>query len=113
MPDACIFCKIIKKEIPAKIRLENDDFIAFDDINPKASIHVLLIPKKHIHSIAGAEDSDFELIGKMLMTARDLAKELNLTSGYRLVFNNGADSGAEVDHLHLHILGGGKLGKMA
>lgn len=108
----CLFCKIATNQIAAKSRFEDADFVAFDDISPKASVHVLLIPKKHIHSIAALQDTDRELIGKMMLVARDLAKELNLKS-YRIAFNSGSDAGQEVDHLHMHILGGNKLGPIA
>lgn len=112
MSDDCLFCKIGAKEVPAKVRYEDDDFIAFDDINPKAKIHVLLIPKRHIHSLAALEDSDQDLIGKLMFTAKKVAKEAGLDS-FRLVFNSGRDAGQAVDHLHLHILGGNKLGDIA
>jgi histidine triad (HIT) family protein len=108
----CLFCKIAKGEIPSKKRFEDDDFFAFDDIHPKAAMHILLIPKRHIHSVAALEDSDEELIGKLMMTAQKVAKENGLES-FRLVFNSGADAGQEVDHLHAHILGGERLGPIA
>lgn len=111
--DDCLFCKITRKEIPAKIRFENENFIAFDDINPKAPIHILLIPKKHLPSVAALEDSDQDLIGKMILTAKKIAEENEISNGFRLVFNSGPDSGQEVDHIHLHILGGKKLGDLA
>jgi len=108
----CIFCKIAEKQIPATIRYEDDDFVAFDDIKPKAKTHILLIPKRHIHSVAALEESDEALMGKMIMTAKKVAIEAGLDS-FRLVFNSGNDAGAEVDHIHLHILGGNKLGDIA
>jgi len=109
----CLFCKIANKEILAKIRFENENFIAFDDINPKAPIHILLVPKKHLPSVAALEDSDQDLIGKMILTAKKIAEENEISNGFRLVFNSGPDSGQEVDHIHLHILGGKKLGDLA
>ena len=110
----CLFCKIAKYEISAKIQYEDDDFIAFDDINPKAKIHILVIPKKHIPSVAALDDSDLALVGKLILKARDIAKEKGIDkTGYRLVFNSGTDAGAVVDHIHLHILGGIKLGPIA
>ena len=108
----CLFCKIINKEIPAKIRFEDNDFIAFDDIKPKAKTHILLLPKKHLHSVAALEESDAELMGKMILTAKKIAQESGLDS-FRLVFNSGRDAGQEVDHIHLHVLGGNKLGDIA
>ena len=109
---SCLFCKIINKEIPSSIQYEDDDFVAFNDINPKAKAHILLVPKRHIHSVAALKDSDEELIGTMVMAAKKVASDAGLES-YRLVFNSGRDAGQEVDHLHLHILGGNKLGPIA
>ncbi|MDO8444089.1 MAG: HIT domain-containing protein [bacterium] len=107
---SCLFCQIAAHEIHSKIKYEDDDFIAFDDIHPKAKIHILLIPKKHIHSVAALEDSDVNLVGKLILKARDIAKEQGIDlSGFRLVFNSGPDAGQIVDHLHLHIIGGEKL----
>jgi len=110
----CLFCKIAQHNVPANIRFENDEFIAFDDINPKAKKHILLIPKKHIPSVAALKDADAELVAKLILTARDIAKEEGIDkTGYRLVFNSGRDAGAVVDHIHLHILGRGTLGPIA
>ena len=108
----CIFCKIANKEITAQVVFEDDDFIAFLDINPKAKTHILLIPKKHIVSIAELEDADQDLMGKMIMRAKEVASKAGLTS-FRVVSNSGADSGQEVPHLHFHILGGNQLGDIA
>jgi histidine triad (HIT) family protein len=103
----CIFCKIAKKEQKASIIFENDNFVAFKDINPKAPIHYLLIPKTHIESINSLEDQD--LAGQLLLTAKKIAAKLEIKdSGYKLIFNVGRGGGQEVDHLHLHILGGWK-----
>lgn len=110
--DTCLFCKIIEKEISSKIRFENDEFIAFDDINPKAKTHILLVPKRHIQSVVTLEESDYEMIGKLVLTAQAVAKTAGLQS-YRLVFNSGSEAGQAVDHIHLHILGGNKLGNIA
>lgn len=112
MPDDCLFCKIIRKEIPAKIRFENDEFFAFNDIRPKADTHILVVPKKHVHSVAALEIKDERMIGRLIMTVNKIAKDAKLKS-YRLVFNSGPDAGQEVDHLHAHILGGNKLGPIA
>lgn len=108
----CIFCKIGNHGIPAKIRFENEEFIAFDDINPKAKVHILVVPKKHIHSVAALEENDQDMIGRLIMAAKKIAQDADLSS-YRLVFNSGLDAGQEVDHIHLHILGGEKLGDIA
>ncbi len=101
----CIFCKIVKKELPAKLKFEDKDFLAFNDINPKAKIHILLITKKHFQSLDQAERNDAPLLGAMLLTARKIAHENGLNQGYRLVINTGKGGGQEVDHLHLHIMG--------
>ncbi len=103
----CIFCKIVKGEIPSTKRYEDDQFFAFDDINPKAKTHILVIPKKHFDSISTLENDDFTMVGDLIKTAKEIAKKEGAES-YRLVFNNGAEAGMEIDHLHLHILGGQK-----
>lgn len=105
MGDETIFSKIIRREIPAKIVFENDDVLAFNDINPQAPTHILIIPKKPIKDVASSKDGDSDLLGKLLLAARDIAKEFGLSS-YRIVTNNGADAGQSVFHLHLHLLGG-------
>jgi histidine triad (HIT) family protein len=99
----CIFCKIIKGEIPASKVYDNEKIIAFNDINPKANIHILIVPKKHIESIKHLEELDKELAGEMLLVAQKLAKEKNM-EGYKLVINVGREGGQLVDHLHLHLL---------
>jgi histidine triad (HIT) family protein len=100
-----IFEKIIAKEIPAKIIWEDDDAIAFHDVNPQAPVHVLIVPKKVIPRLADASEKDGAVLGKLLLAARDVAKELDLGSGYRVVINNGPDAGESVPHLHVHLLG--------
>lgn len=103
----CIFCKIVNKEIPANIILENDEFLAFHDINPKAPIHILAIPKVHIQSFNEATP---DIMQKMTTFMQDVAKEVNIVkSGYRVVTNIGDNGGQEVKHLHFHIFGGAKL----
>jgi len=110
----CLFCKIASHKIPAKVRFENKEIIAFDDINPKAKIHLLIIPKKHIPSVAAITESDRNTICNLIYTARDIAESLGVAkSGYRLVFNSGRDAGQEIDHIHLHLLAGSKLGSIA
>lgn len=101
----CIFCKIINKEIPAKILFENNDLIVLQDIKPSAPIHHLVIPKEHIRSIMDLEEKDREIISKMFFTVRDDAKQAGL-KGYKTVFNVGREGGQVIDHLHLHLLGG-------
>ena len=111
--DNCLFCKIISGEISSNKRFENEEIVAFDDIRPKAPVHILIIPKKHITSVAELTDEDGGIIAKLILTARDLAKKSGLNkNGYRLVFNTKTHAGQEVDHIHLHLLGGKPLGKM-
>jgi histidine triad (HIT) family protein len=99
----CIFCKIAKGEIDSAKVFENDELVAFDDINPKAKTHILIIPKKHIESIKHLEEADKELIGELFLVAKKIAEEKNL-QGYKLVINVGREGGQIVDHLHLHLL---------
>ncbi|HXU75004.1 MAG TPA: histidine triad nucleotide-binding protein [Methylomirabilota bacterium] len=105
-----LFEKIIAREIPASIVYEDDLVIAFNDIKPQAPTHVVIIPKKPIPRIAEAKPDDHKLLGHLLLKAAEVAALLGLTkSGFRLVFNNGADAGESVPHLHCHILGGRRL----
>ncbi|MCL2434444.1 MAG: histidine triad nucleotide-binding protein [Clostridia bacterium] len=107
----CIFCRIVAGEIPAKKRFENDDCIIIEDISPMAPAHLLVIPKQHYASMAEAA-SDPALLGALYAGAADFAKDIGLES-YRLVANTGPDAGQTVFHLHIHILGGKKLGGFA
>ena len=103
----CLFCKIIKKEIPSEIILEDDNFIAFHDINPKAPVHILAIPKVHVDSFS---DVSSNTMAGMTTFIQNIAKEMNIEkSGYRVITNIGDNGGQEVKHLHFHILGGAKL----
>lgn len=106
----CLFCKIVKGEIPSQKVYEDDEIYAFKDINPAAPIHFLMIPKKHISMLAAVEVSDAPLLGKMMELAPRLAQEQGCRTGkeggFRLVVNNGVDGGQEVYHLHLHVMGG-------
>lgn len=104
-----IFKKIIDKEIPADIIHEDEQCLAFRDINPQAPTHVLVIPKKEIPSLAEADDEDGNLLGHLLLVARKVAGQEGLTNGYRTVLNCGADGGQSVDHMHVHVLGGRPL----
>ncbi|RKN86965.1 histidine triad nucleotide-binding protein [Paenibacillus ginsengarvi] len=107
----CIFCKIVKGEIPSRKVFENDRVLAFHDIQPAAPVHALVIPKKHIASMNEAEEEDQEVLGELLLTAKQVARELGIAdSGYRLINNVGADGGQVVYHIHVHVLGGDKLG---
>jgi histidine triad (HIT) family protein len=101
-----LFEKIIAREIPAAIVYEDNLVLAIRDINPQAPVHVLMFPKKPVPRIAEATPDDHKLLGHILLKAAEVAKKLDLRSGYRLVINNGADGGETVPHLHVHILGG-------
>jgi histidine triad (HIT) family protein len=100
-----IFEKIIAGQIPAKIIWEDEDAVAFHDVNPQAPVHVLIVPKKVVPRLADAKDEERSLLGKLLLVARDLAKKLELSNGYRVVINSGPDAGESVPHLHVHLLG--------
>ncbi|MBV8671861.1 MAG: histidine triad nucleotide-binding protein [Acidobacteriaceae bacterium] len=102
----CLFCKIAAGTIPAKKVFEDEYAVAIMDINPQAPVHALVIPKKHLASLAETGGGDKELLGHLLETARDLAAEQKLVQGYRVVINTGPHGGQTVDHLHLHIIGG-------
>lgn len=106
----CIFCQIIKKEIPSPFVFEDEQMVAFKDISPKAPVHLLIVPKKHIESVAKLAEDDKILIGEMIWRAKILAEEQGIAEdGYKLVFNCGEHGGQVVKHLHLHLLGGEKL----
>ena len=109
MAEKTIFQRIIDKEIPAKIIFEDDQCVAFHDIAAQAPIHVLIIPKRPIVSIATIADGDAELVAHMWIVIRDLARQLKLDRGYRVVVNCGRDGGQSVDHLHFHLLGGRQM----
>ncbi len=104
----CIFCKIVAGEIPADKVYEDDRVIAFHDIHPKAPVHILVIPKKHIPSLAELESSDEPLVGHMAQVAKQVATEQGL-KGYKVLFNVNKEGGQVVFHLHMHVLGGGKI----
>ncbi|MBN1684684.1 MAG: histidine triad nucleotide-binding protein [Gammaproteobacteria bacterium] len=109
MPD-CIFCKIINKEIPAKIIYEDDRVVAFDDIEPQAPVHVLIIPKEHVATLNDLTEEHTELVGYMTQVAKKLAKELGIDEkGYRVLMNCNRQGGQAVYHIHLHLLGGRQM----
>ncbi|HAM36970.1 MAG TPA: histidine triad nucleotide-binding protein [Elusimicrobia bacterium] len=102
----CIFCKIAAKQIPAQIVYEDEQSVAFRDLNPQAPTHVLIVPKKHIPSLAAAGDEDKALLGHLQRVAAIVARRGGVASDFRLVANNGRGAGQSVDHLHYHLLGG-------
>jgi len=106
----CIFCKIASGEIDAKKVFEDEDLVAFEDIRPQAPVHILIIPRRHIATVNDLTDEDAELVGRLVLAARRIAAERGIAeSGYRLVLNCNRDSGQEVFHIHLHLLGGRKM----
>jgi histidine triad (HIT) family protein len=106
-----LFTKIIKREIQADIVYENDDVLAFKDINPKAPVHILIVPKKQIATINDVLIEDTELLGKIILAGKDIAKMLGIgNNGYRLIFNCNKDGGQTVFHIHCHLIGGKQLG---
>jgi len=103
----CVFCKIIKKELPADIVFEDDDVIVFKDIKPTAQFHFLVIPKRHIASIVDIEIEDLNLMGKLILTAKKIADDFEFAQkGYRLLVRVEKGGGQEVDHIHLHLISG-------
>ena len=101
----CIFCKIVRKEIPSDILHEDEFVIVFKDAHPSAPVHYLIVPKEHIQSIAHLEGNHKDVLASIIYTAKNMAEKLNMR-GYKLVFNVGRDGGQVIDHLHLHLLGG-------
>lgn len=108
----CLFCKIVKGEIPSEKVYEDEEILAFKDINPAAPIHILVIPKKHITSLAHMEDGDEIVVGKIYGVINEIAKKEGFKeNGYRVIVNCGKDAGQEVMHLHFHLLAGRKFGE--
>lgn len=111
MPDDCIFCKIASGDAPADKVLETDHVVAFRDLHPQAPVHVLVIPRRHIDNASELTHDDAETVTEIFVAARRVAEELGVAdSGYRLVFNVGEDAANSVPHLHLHVVGGRRLG---
>jgi histidine triad (HIT) family protein len=114
--DNCIFCKIVAGEIPAKLIHEDDDLIAFHDINPAAPVHLLIVPKQHIATLSDCNEKHADLLGKIMLLAPELARKHGCgysadasgrrSGGFKTLFNTGPDGGQEVYHLHLHVMGG-------
>ena len=106
----CVFCRIVRGEAQARIVHSDDDVLAFHDVNPQAPTHVLIIPRKHITSLAEASEVDTRVLGKMLQCARQLAETLGVArTGYRVILNTGVGAGQSVLHIHAHLLGGRRL----
>ncbi len=107
----CLFCKIITREIPGAIVYEDERILAFNDINPQAPTHVLLVPKRHIASLNDLQPGDDQVLGELVRRAAAIAKERGISAGgFRTVFNTNSDAGQTVFHVHLHLLGGRSLG---
>ena len=107
----CIFCQIKDKEVSSKMEYEDDDVMVFWSIEPLTPVHLLIVPKKHIESVDGVEEEDIELMGKLFLTAKKVAKEKGLKDGYKLIVNTGKDAGQTVFHVHMHLLSGKKMGE--
>jgi histidine triad (HIT) family protein len=103
---SCIFCKIVAGQIPSRKAYEDDELLAFHDIKPWAPVHVLIIPKQHLVSMDEATEAELQLLGRMMLLAPRLMRELGVTGGFRQVINTGRDGGQEVFHLHMHVMGG-------
>lgn len=101
----CVFCGIAKGSIPGKIVYEDDDILAFNDIHPAATVHYLIIPRRHIESLSHCEPSDAVLLGKMLLVGEKIAREAGLVAGFRTMIHTGAGGGQVVFHLHIHVMG--------
>jgi histidine triad (HIT) family protein len=108
----CIFCKIAAGDIPSKRVYEDDELLVFHDIHPVAPVHLLIVPKVHVASLADCNETHRDLLGRMLLLAPKLAKEQGLDSGFRTVINTGRGSGQEVFHIHVHVFGGGRVRPM-
>lgn len=103
-----VFCKIIAGDIPSNTLIETDELVVFADIAPKAPVHYLIVPKKHITTINDADEQDVQLLGRMVLAAQEAAERLGISEAYKLVFNVGEGGGQEIPHIHLHLLGGWK-----
>lgn len=114
MSDSCIFCRIVRGEIPSTRVYEDEAVLAFKDINPAAPVHILVIPKQHVADLMSLDAKDGSLLSRMVQAAQQVARNQGVeVSGFRLLTNNGPDSGQVVHHLHFHLIGGRKLGPLA
>lgn len=111
--DDCVFCKIVKGELPSKKEYEDDDVLVFQNLYPLAPVHVLVIPKKHIDNIAHATEEDLMVLGKCQLAAKKVAEKLGIGDAFRLLTASGKDAGQSVFHLHYHLVGGWKNGTPA
>lgn len=108
--DDCLFCKIVKKEIPSEITYQDDEVTVFKDINPAAPVHLLVIPNKHIESVRHLDEGDDLILGKLFSGAKKAAEDAGINeSGYRLIINNGPDANQVIFHIHMHLMGGAKM----
>jgi histidine triad (HIT) family protein len=106
----CLFCRIAAREVPSKVVYEDEDILAFKDINPAAPVHILVIPKKHISGITSLKEEDKEIVGKIYLAFSEIARDFSVYQcGFRIVVNSGPDANQTVDHLHFHLLGGRTL----
>lgn len=105
----CLFCRILRGEIPAKKVYENEHVFAFEDLHPQAPVHVLIVPRKHFDGLKEAQDADAEVIGRCHLAAAEIARQRGIEDGYRTVVNAGPGAGQSVFHLHVHLLGGRPL----
>lgn len=109
MADDCLFCRIVRGEIPAQIVAETDDCVAFRDVDPQAPVHVLVVPREHVASLSDAQDP--AMVGRLALLAARIADDAGIAqSGYRTVINTNGDAGQTVPHIHLHLLGGRRMG---
>ena len=106
----CLFCRIVAKEIPSKAVFEDSHLVAFEDVNPQAPVHILIVPKEHIEKVSDLAERDMEIVGRLVLAAKNIADKKGIQeSGYRIVLNCNRDAGQVVFHLHLHLLGGRKF----
>ncbi|HDP69492.1 MAG TPA: histidine triad nucleotide-binding protein [Actinobacteria bacterium] len=109
----CVFCKIAQGQIPSEIVYEDDNVVAFRDINPQAKVHIIIVPKRHINPMNEIDEKQAKIMSDIFLAAKEIAKRQKIEQrGFRMIVNVGADSGQEIEHLHLHLLGGEKLGKL-